>query len=173
VHKFLARDGQYLAGPQLGYIYPGDNFRTVFPPEGITITVIEKDEIPGFYRDTRFRNALGYGRYPDMPDMIAVLATCDGEPVGMAGASADNDAMWQIGVDTLYDYRGRGIAKATVGLLTEIIMSRGIVPYYMTGVANIISRRTAVSLGYRSAWTDFYGRDPQRDVIEGIAPPTT
>ena len=41
------------------------------------------------------------------PDMLAVAAIDGDKIMGMAGASADNKTMWQIGIDVLPKYRGQ------------------------------------------------------------------
>ena len=45
-------------------------------------------------------------------DKIAIGAYDQGRLVGLAGASADCETMYQIGVDVLPDYRRQGIASA-------------------------------------------------------------
>lgn len=40
--------------------------------------------------------------------------------IGIAVCSADTPELWQIGIDVLPEYRGRGIAKALVSLLKEV-----------------------------------------------------
>ena len=77
----------------------------------------------------------------------------------MAGASADSDDLWQIGVEVVEAARGSGIGRALVGRLIEGILDRGRIPYYTTVVSNLRSRSVAISLGYWPAWTELYARD--------------
>ncbi len=163
MNRYVARDNQFMAGPGLAYICFEDEFQPVDIPGDIDITMYDEKEIPDLSNDKRFPNALGYGRYPEMPDVIAAVATREGERVGMAAASADCDDMWQVGIDTLPGYRQLGIGKALVAAVTGAIFKKGILPYYMTGVANIASRRTAISLGYRPTWVELYSQEKKRD----------
>jgi len=78
--------------------------------------------------------------------------------VGIAGASADCELMWQIGVDVLPEYQGLGIGKALVGTLTKAVLEKGVLPYYSTEVSHLQSRQLAVSLGYWPAWVQLYAR---------------
>ena len=167
IERYIKRDGQCTDGITLAYICAEDTFRSVAPPDGIEMKIFSEKEIPALYDDKRFPNSLTFRRNPETPDMIAVLATYQGERVGMAGASADCDTMWQVGVDTLPEYRRRGIAEATVSIVTENIIKRGIVPFYTTAVSNIASRRTALSLGYRPAWVEIFSREIKRDEDTG------
>jgi predicted GNAT family acetyltransferase len=77
----------------------------------------------------------------------------------VAGASADSDDLWQIGVKVQDAYQGQGIGKALVSRVTAAILAAGKVPYYCTWVGNVLSSNTALSLGYRLAWTEVYVRD--------------
>ena len=84
--------------------------------------------------------------------MLCLGAYDNGKLIGLAGASADCDTMWQIGIDVLPDYRRQGIAAAlTSGLAIEII-KRGKVPFYCCAWSNIASKRNALLCGFRPAW---------------------
>ena len=85
-------------------------------------------------------------------DVIAAGAYNNGKLVGLAGASKDCQAMWQIGIDVLPGYRRQGIASALTSRLAEEILKKGIVPYYCIEGANIGSIRNAVASGFRPAW---------------------
>ncbi len=87
-------------------------------------------------------------------DMLAVGAY-DGETlVGLAGASADCETMWQIGVDVLPQYRRRGIAAALTARLAHEVLERGKVPFYCAAWSNLASVRNAIRCGFRPAWTE-------------------
>lgn len=87
-------------------------------------------------------------------DVIGVGAY-DGEKlIGLAGASADCDTMWQIGIDVLPEYRRQGIASALTSRLALEILSRGIVPFYCAAWSNVPSVRNAIRSGFRPAWVE-------------------
>lgn len=85
-------------------------------------------------------------------DVIAVGAYDKNKLIGLAGASADCESMWQIGIDVLPEYRRRGIAAALTSKLAVEILDRGIVPFYCCAWSNIASIRNAVASGFRPAW---------------------
>ena len=62
---------------------------------------------------------------PDRPDVIALAAIDGGKIVGVAGASADTKDMWQVGIDVLPEYRGRGFGKALLRKLAQTAVERG------------------------------------------------
>lgn len=87
-------------------------------------------------------------------DVIGVGAYDNGQLVGLAGASADCDSMWQIGVDVLPAYRRKGIASALTSRLALEILERGKVPFYCAAWCNIKSVRNAIKSGFRPAWVE-------------------
>lgn len=72
----------------------------------------------------------------------------------MAGASADCDTMWQIGIDVLPEYRRQGVASALTSQLALEILSRGMVPFYCAAWSNLKSVRNAIKSGFRPAWVE-------------------
>jgi predicted GNAT family acetyltransferase len=66
-------------------------------------------------------------------------------------------------VDTLPEYRKRGIGKATVSAVSKYILKQGIVPYYSTTMDNEASKSIALALGYKPAWVELYSREPKTE----------
>ncbi len=87
-------------------------------------------------------------------DVLGVGAYDGDKLVGLAGASADCDSMWQIGVDVLPEYRRQGIASALTSRLALEILSRGKVPFYCAAWCNVKSVRNAIKSGFRPAWVE-------------------
>jgi GNAT superfamily N-acetyltransferase len=156
IAAFVEQDQQRLAGPDLKFLCADDTLRAVPPPDDIAIDLVSQELIGDLYAYAGFRHALGYRLDSPRPDMLATVARHHGAAVGIAGASADSDQLWQIGVDVLAGYRGRGIGKALVSQLTEAVLSEGKVPYYSTLVSNLRSSNLALGVGYWLAWTEVY-----------------
>lgn len=114
--------------------------------------LIDKN-IQSLYVNKYFHNALQYNVDSKRPEVLAAVAYDKNNLVGIACASADSKAMWQIGVDVLSNYRGNGIAVKLVNMLTIETINRGIVPYYTTDCANINSQKVAIKSGFIPAWT--------------------
>ena len=100
-------------------------------------------------------------------DVLGVGAYDGGALVGLAGCSADCEDMWQIGVDVLPCYRGRGIASALTGRLTAEILGRDKVPFYCAAWSNLASVRSALRCGFRPAWTELTIR-PAEEVARAL-----
>jgi GNAT superfamily N-acetyltransferase len=161
--RYVARDRQELCGPNATYVCAPDTFRSPAAPDGVTITLHEGDAVADLYRHEGFGHALAYRRNELRPDVAAAVASQAGMIVGIAAASADCDALWQIGIDVVPAARGAGIGRALVGRLTALIFDRGRIPYYATAVSNLRSASVALSLGYFPAWTDLYVKDLPAD----------
>lgn len=87
-------------------------------------------------------------------DVLGIGAYDGAKLVGLAGCSADCEAMWQIGVDVLAQYRRQGIASClTAGLALEVL-ERGKVPFYCAAWSNIRSVRNAIRSSFRPAWVE-------------------
>lgn len=114
----------------------------------------ERDEILQFQGDSRFGEAFTFGE--DAPDVLGVAAL-DGDIImGMAGSSKDSTTLYQIGIDVLPEYRGKGIGANLVAILKQEILRRGKVPFYGTSVSHVISRNVAINAGFFPAWVELY-----------------
>ena len=92
-------------------------------------------------------------------DVLCVGAYDGDTLIGLAGASADCETMYQIGIDVLPEYRRQGIAAALTSRLTEEILALGKVPFYCAAWSNIRSVKNAITCGYRPAWVELTARE--------------
>ncbi|MBP5793063.1 MAG: GNAT family N-acetyltransferase, partial [Spirochaetaceae bacterium] len=92
--------------------------------------------------------------HPDRPDELAVAALDGTQIMGMAGCSADTPKLWQIGIDVLPQYRGRGVGTTLVTLLRDAAFQRGAIPYYGTSLSNLGSWNIALSSGFVPDWVE-------------------
>ncbi len=91
-------------------------------------------------------------------DILGVGAYDGGQLAALAACSADCDSMWQIGIDVLSAYRGRGLATVLVTRLAREILARGKVPFYCCAWSNVASARTAIRSGFLPAWVELTAR---------------
>lgn len=120
----------------------------------LKIKWLEQNDITPFYGNENFPNAICDKFKPERPDVLAVVAMDGDKIMGMAGCSADTQELWQIGIDVLPEYRGRGIAKTLVTLLRNETFRRGAIPYYGTGLSNLASWKTALECGFKPFWVE-------------------
>ena len=124
-------------------------------PCAYLLKVLEPRDFAGLYLP-QWSNALCEKR--KHLDALAVGAY-DGEKlIALAGASADCDTMWQIGIDVLPQYRRQGVASALTARLAIEVLKKGKVPFYCCAWSNIPSARNAVRAGFRPAWVEMTAR---------------
>lgn len=87
-------------------------------------------------------------------DVLGVGAYDGTKLVGLSGASADCETMWQIGIDVLPEYRRQYVAAALTSHLALEILKRGKVPFYCAAWSNIRSARNAIRSGFRPVWVE-------------------
>ena len=126
------------------------------PVRDVSFSLVERPDISGYYALDGFRNVFQYEVNDPRPDVLLMTAKKGERIVGMAGASADCETLWQIGVDVLPGYRHLGIAAVLTNRLAIEILERGKIPYYGTASSNVASQRVAHRAGFRLAWVCAY-----------------
>lgn len=120
----------------------------------------EYEDILQFQNDDRFEEAFAFDE--NHPDTLAVAAFDGNNIMGMAGASADGVAMWQIGIDILPEYRGRGIGTNLVTILKNEVLKRGKIPFYGTVESHFHSQNIALNAGFFPAWAELYSKTSEK-----------
>jgi len=153
IDKKLQEFGHEIADVHHYYL-PNPNWPNAEPITNVKW--YEPEEIFQFENDNRFREALAFDK--NHPDVLAVAAFDGDKIMGMAGASADSQTMWQIGIDVLPEYRSCGIGKNLVILLKNEILKRGKIPFYGTVESHFHSQNIAISAGFFPAWAELYSK---------------
>ena len=127
--------------------------------DGLEIQWFEQEDIPPLYGRPEFPNALCDCFKPERPDVLAVGAMQNGQIIGLAGCSADTKLFWQIGIDVLPEWRGKGIATMLVKLLKNEVFRRGAIPFYGTSLSNLGSWHVALGSGFYPAWVEIAAKE--------------
>ena len=133
---------------------PGKLHKMRVMPNNFTQKWFDKMSVKMLYPNTDFPNALSEDENPDRPDVIALAAYDGGEIAALAGASADTDTLWQVGIDVKERYRGHGLGTTLVSLLCDRIEALGKTPFYGTVLANLHSQNIALNTGFYPAWVE-------------------
>lgn len=142
-----------LAGEHLRFLY--SKSKDIICPDNVVLKKIEKENMSEFYiKYPGFENALNYEK-----DEIAIAAFIEGKIAAVAGADNYLEPLWQIGIDTVKEYRGQGLAKLLVQQLTREILKLDKTPYYTTWSANIASMKTALAAGFYPAWIEYFAEE--------------
>lgn len=120
--------------------------------EGLTFYWYDRDSVEVFRGDSRFTSALTF--LETAPDVLAVTAVKDGEILGMAGASADCEDMWQIGINVNSQAQGGNIGALLTIMLKKKILEMGKIPFYGTAESHIQSQTVEVKSGFIPSWAE-------------------
>jgi hypothetical protein len=162
LQEYVRADGQYIEGPVLKFTCAPEQLRDAPAAAGLGYELLEGAEIQQLDGRGELGNGVAVGGDPARPDVLACAGRYGGRLVGLAGASADSEELWQIGVDVAPGFRERGVARDLVCRLTRAILERGRVPYYSTYASNLASIRAAASVGFSISWLELETRDPGR-----------
>jgi GNAT superfamily N-acetyltransferase len=149
-HEIADIHHYYLPNPSVALVEPITNVKWY-----------EAEDILQFENDDRFGEAFAFDE--NHPDVLAVAAFDGGNIMGMAGASEDSKTMWQVGIDVLPEYRGRGIGTNLVILLKNEILKRGKVPFYGTSESHFHSQNIAINAGFFPAWAELYSESKEEE----------
>ncbi len=141
--------GYRLSGEHLRFLFLED--KHIEPPKGYTYKVYYKEDLHLLAEYKEFGNALNF-----KSDVIAVGAFYDGVLVSLAGADDYMVNLWQVGIDTLTDHRGKGLGKYIVKMISDEILKQSAIPYYTTWCPNIASMNVAIGAGYIPLWLGYY-----------------
>jgi GNAT superfamily N-acetyltransferase len=150
-----AFDMPFVYGQGICHLPDLERLMTIPVTYGVEIVCVTQPDIKSLYIHKGFSYAIWYEAH-NRPETLVTVAYVDGAVAGMAGASDDCNMMWQIGINVLPEYRGRGIAAALTNRLMMEILECGKIPYYGAATSNIASQRTAHRAGFRPAWYCVY-----------------
>jgi GNAT superfamily N-acetyltransferase len=153
IEKKLREFGKKLGGEHIRYLYL-NNDSSVYKPSNYEYRLFDKENIKKVYVHNDFDNALNY-----FNDVIALGAYEGNKLVALAGADDSMSNLWQVGIDTLREYRNKGLATYLVKTLADEIESCGALPYYTTWSANIASTRVALSAGFSPVWVGYHAEN--------------
>ena len=129
---------------------------TVEVPDGLELRAIAADELNSLIPGGGFENGAGpldgsTGR--EVRNLYGVTVSSADQVVAVAGVF-DTYGLHEIGVDVVADRRGDGLGRLVVAAAVREIVSRGGEPFYGCSPTNVVSQRTAVSVGFRPTMAD-------------------
>ena len=153
INEKLRSLGKKLSGECMWYLHLLPE-KAAKKPTGFTYRIFEEDAISELHAIMKAQ------------DVYKVLthAVEEGDKYTLAIAAYDNDLLvavaaceeyreiWDIGVDTLPEYRGRGLAGYLVKELVLETERCGKVAGYNTWSANIASTKVALNTGFYPVW---------------------
>lgn len=120
------------------------------------IDIMDGENLPELYLDNRFDSALNY-EYKG--EVLAIVARKDKDIAAVVAVDDYHHGLWQIGIDTVVDYRGQGLAAYLVKEIAMESKKRNQVPFYTTWSPNIASTRTAISAGFSPISMEYFAEN--------------
>ena len=138
-----------IAGPAIGWTLSMSPPDVPLPP-GLATVRRDSNWMAGEQGSGRFPNGVGRPGHRKRDGRnrfcVAILDTT-GEPIAVAGV-LETFGLDEIGVDVVAGWRGHHLAAAAVTSAVREILAQERTPLYMCDATNVISQRTALSVGF-------------------------
>lgn len=109
------------------------------------IHILHSDKIEVLKKDERIDEAFLFEDY--IEDVLGTaLYDSQNELLAVAGATANSDRMWEMGINSFAE--GKGYASSALTVLTQEIMKLEKVPFYGTAMSHLASQNTALRAGF-------------------------
>jgi len=160
INEKLRSVGKKLSGECMWYLHLFPE-KMVRKPDGFSYRVFEQDamdELHSVMKTQGTYKVLTHAVEEDEEYALAIAAYDKDILVAIASCGVYRE-VWDIGVDTLPEYRGRGLAGYLVKELALETEKRGKVAGYNTWSANIASTKVALNTGFYPVWLAHYCED--------------
>ncbi len=147
----------FVYGQTIHYIPDVEKLEEPLLPDNYSYELLMGDELKKLVDIEGFDNSLVFDEDGNTLTEIVFLAKKENEIVGIAGAGAESNKLWEVGVDVKPEYRNGRLGTKLISRLSIEIMKRDIVPFYSASVTNIGSQMVASRSGYIPCWVDTYG----------------
>ncbi len=131
--------------------YYGDIYHTLTQPvlrfEDTAVRPLTLDDLP--LLEAAPADIRGHNPHQILSDMFAAGAIRDGHIVAIAQNYGLSAQYGDVGVATLPNYRGRGLATAAASIVARWLQENGRIPVWSCGEDNQASLRVAQKLGFR------------------------
>lgn len=104
-----------------------------------------------------FENSLAFDKDGNTPTCIVLYAMKDQEIIALAGASKENEKMWELGIDVKPEYRRNGLGAVLISNLAHAILEKGVIPFYCASTTNVSSQAVAHRSGFMPWFVSTYG----------------
>ena len=121
----------------------------------LEIRLSEGDEISALEEDERIDEAFLFAEYIEDALGTEVFSE-EGELVAVAGATANSDRMWELGVNSFVE--GKGYGQAALSKLVKEVQKRGKVPYSGTALSHCASQNISLRAGLVPAFCELRAR---------------
>jgi GNAT superfamily N-acetyltransferase len=140
-----AHDGREWSAERMLFHTIGAATRPVAPPEsGVSIRLLSNEDALD-HLPSGLRHEISHARLL-FPTGVAFV---DGLPVSFCYGCFTSESLWDVSIDTLEEYRGRGLATCVVRFMIDRMREQRLEPIWGALESNHSSLRLAERLGFK------------------------
>lgn len=150
-------ENPFIYGQSIYYIPDFRTFKKIETDNNFQYELLEGEEIQKLNEISGFENSLAFDKDGNTSTCIVFYAMKNHEIIALAGASKENEKMWELGVDVKPEYRKNGLGAVLISNLADAILQKGVIPYYCASTTNIGSQAVAHRSGFIPCFVSTYG----------------
>lgn len=150
-------ENPFIYGQSIYYIPDFKIFKKLAMDNNFQYELLEGKEIQKLNGISGFENSLAFDKDGNTSTCIVFYAMKDDEIIALAGASKENENMWELGIDVKPEYRRNGLGAVLISNLADTILEKGIIPFYCASTTNISSQAVAHRSGFMPCFVSTYG----------------
>ena len=132
-------ENPFIYGQSIYYIPDFKLLKKLTIDNSFQYELLEGEETQKLKGISGFENSLAFDKNGNTSTCIVLFARKNHEIIALAGASKENEKMWELGVDVKPEYRRNGLGAVLISNLTYCILEKGVVPFYCASTPNISS----------------------------------
>lgn len=150
-------ENPFIYGQSIYYIPDFKTYKKIETDNNFQYELLEGEEIQRLKGISGFENSLAFDKDGSTSTCIVFYAMKNHEIIALAGASKENEKMWELGVDVRPEYRKNGLGAVLISNLAEAILEKGVIPFYCASTTNISSQAVAHRSGLMPCFVSTYG----------------
>lgn len=126
--------------------------------------IIDKAGIKRFYDDEVegkfYKSDVKWRMLPYSEATEYIIAAYDSDKViSFVVADKNTDKIYDVGYETLPEYRQKGIATTITIEMTDLLLNKGVISYAGLAWSNVSSKNVLIKSGYTAGWSNMGSRD--------------
>ena len=153
INEKLRSLGKKLSGECMWYLHLLPE-KSVEKPKGFTYRVFEESDMEKLHATMKAQDTYSVLKHAveEGNEYTMAIGAFDNDTLVSVAACEEYREIWDIGIDTLPEYMGRGLGGYLVKELALETEKRGKVAGYTTWSANIASTKIALNTGFYPVW---------------------
>ena len=150
-------ENPFIYGQSIYYIPDFKIFKKLALDNIFQYELLEGKKIQKLNGISGFENSLAFDKDGNTSTCIVFYAMKDHKIIALAGASKENEKMWELGIDVKPEYRRNGLGAVLISNLADTILEKGVIPFYCASTTNISSQAVTHRSGFMPCFVSTYG----------------